>query len=189
MSIGNIREKLAIEINEDLRNKWGNMKSEDVLFLETEYQEWVTRYDVSSKSMEILVKEICYQQLSIKKKREEEKSVEKELKTLQDLMGNTALKPIQESAAQATEAQTFGTLIKKWETEYPVPDPDPEFEDVDGIKKYINVWFFGHLCRMLGLENDYSKEYDEETLKYTVDLPETSFDDVDVESEDGVNVE
>jgi hypothetical protein len=190
-SINGIKEQvsLQIEADEELRHKWGAISPKDIVFLETEFQEWTTRYDVSSKSMEILVKEICYQQLSIKKKREAGQGAEKELKTLQELMGNTALKPIQESAAQSTDTQTFGTLIKKWENEYPVPEPDPEFADVDGVKKYIGVWFFGHLCRMLGIENDYSRQYDEETLKYTVNLPESGFDSVDTEGEDGVDVE
>jgi hypothetical protein len=29
---------------------------------------------------------------------------------------------------------------------------------------------------MLGVENDYSRQYDEETLKYTISLPEKGFD-------------
>ena len=41
--------------------------------------------------------------------------------------------------------------------------------DADWIKKYVNVWFFGNLCRMMGKENPYQEEYDEEMAKYTVD--------------------
>jgi hypothetical protein len=179
LSAGGLKNYITEEdvINDaTIIHKWGSLATKDVAFLETEYQEWQSRYDISTKSMEILVKEICYQQLTIKKLRETGRPAEKELKTLQDLMGNTALKPIQESVAQSTEAQTLGTLIKKWENERPIPEPDKEFEDVDGIKKYLSVWFFGHLCRMMGIENDYSRQYDEETLKYTINLPEKEFD-------------
>jgi hypothetical protein len=180
-AINNIITEDDVANSDQLRHKWGSLAAKDVVFLETEYQEWQSRYDISTKSMEILVKEICYQQLTIKKLRETGRPAEKELKTLQDLMGNSALKPIQESVAQSTEAQTLGTLIRKWENERPIPQPDKEFEDVDGIKKYLGVWFFGHLCRMLGIENDYSRQYDEETLKYTINLPEKEFD---IEEED-----
>lgn len=164
------------EVNIELINKWANLPKRSLLFLEAEYQDWSTRYEISSKSMELLVKEICYQQLLIQQKKEEGKSIAVELKTLQELMNSGALKPIQESAAQSTEVQTFGTLIKKWENERPIPKADKEFEDVDGIKKYISIWFFGHLCKMLGIQNDYSKQYDDEIMKYTVDMPESHED-------------
>jgi hypothetical protein len=160
------------EVNIELVNRWANLPKRNLLFLENEYQDWSTRYDISSKSMELLVKEICYQQLLIQQKKEEGKSVKDELRTLQELMNSGALKPIQESAAQSTDDQTFGTLIKKWENEKPIPKPDKEFEDVDGIKKYITIWFFGHLCKMLGIQNDYARQYDDEIMKYTVDMPE-----------------
>lgn len=59
----------------------------------------------------------------------------------------------------------------------PIPEPDPELQDVDGIKKYITVWFFGHLCKMLGLNNSYSRLYTDEIEKLRVDRPEDEFDD------------
>ena len=72
---------------------------------------------------------------------------------------------------------TFGTLIKKWENEEPIPEPDPEWADVDGIGKYIRIWFLGHLCKMLGIENEFSKEYEAEMAKFRVELPEDVFED------------
>ena len=57
-----------------------------------------------------------------------------------------------------------------WEDEYqkPIPDPEPDQKDVEGIGHAINVWFKGHLCRMFGFDNGYSKEYDDEMRKYEV---------------------
>ena len=69
----------------------------------------------------------------------------------------------------ASEQVTFGTLIKKFENEKPIPEPLPEWMDADWIRKYVVVWFFGNLCRMMGKENPYQEEYDEEMAKYTVD--------------------
>ena len=72
---------------------------------------------------------------------------------------------------QLADTNTFGTLIKKWEDEHPIPEPAPEWKDVDGIRKYINTWFLGHLCKMFRIENDVTAEYDEELAKYTVEVP------------------
>lgn len=154
----------------ELIHKWGSLPHSSIEYLETEYQDWCKRYDVSSKAMEVNVKEICYQQLVIKTKREANEPVEKELKSLSELMGNSALKPIQESAAMSAEANTLGTWIKKIEEEEPFPEVDDTLKDVDGFSKYIRIWFLGHLCKILGIDNDYSEEYEEEMLKYTVDL-------------------
>ena len=40
--------------------------------------------------------------------------------------------------------------------------------NADWIRKYVSVWFFGNLCRMMGKENPYQDEYDEEMAEYTV---------------------
>jgi hypothetical protein len=165
-------EKEDLYISDELVRKWGNLPQQDIIFLEEQYREWCTRYDVSTKAMELLVQEICYQQLNIKKNRERGNNVSKELKDLQDLMNSAALKPIQESAAMAADVNTLGTWIKKFENEKPIPEPDPEFQDVDDIKKYIRVWFLGHFCRMLGINNVYAKEYEEELRKYSVEITE-----------------
>jgi hypothetical protein len=180
-----------IETTTDLILKWGNLLSQDIQFLENEYIDWCRRYDVSSKAMEVNIKYICHQQLTINKKQESGQPVDKELKTLGDLMGNSALKPIQESAAMSAEFNTLGTWIKKFENEEPFPEPDEELKDVDGFKKYIRVWFLGHMCKILGLDNEYSQEYDEELLTHTINFDESEDDfeynenDESEEEEDG----
>jgi hypothetical protein len=122
--------------------------------------------------MELLFQEAAQQRLTIKKRREKGDSVDKELKTLQDLLGSANIKPAQETGANAVEQATFGTLIKKYENEKPIPTPDEQWKDVDGIKKYINVWFLGHLCKMMGINNEQSTAYDKEINKYKVEAPQ-----------------
>jgi hypothetical protein len=166
------------EVLKQLKHKWGNLPPSDLSFLEDEYVDWCRRYDVSSKAMEVNVKEICHQQLVIKKKRESGDSAQKDLDSLGTLMGNSALKPVQESASMSAEFNTLGTWIKKFEQEEPFPEVDDGLKDVDGFKKYIRVWFLGHMCKILGIDNEYSEEYDEEVSTYTVDFSEMddSFD-------------
>jgi len=165
-------EELSFKISPDMKKKWNSNSVKEILFLENEYQDWCSRYDVSTKAMEVNIINICYQQLAISKKHATGLPVDLELKTLSNLMNDSALKPIQEAAAMSSEYNTLGTWIKRFENEEPCPQVDPELEDVDGFKKYIRIWFLGHLCKILGIENEYTKEYEEEMLKYTINFEE-----------------
>lgn len=160
---------------------WGRGYSdEDYEYLQNEYMKFLNSYECDSYAMELLFQEAAQVRLTIKKKRENNESVDKELKTLQDLLGSANVKPVQETGANATEHATFGTLIKKFENERPIPEPDEAWKDVDGIRKYINIWFLGHLCRMLGINNEYSEAYEREINKYKVEAP---IYEEDIESE------
>ena len=55
--------------------------------------------------------------------------------------------------------------------------PDEEWKDVDGIAKYITIYFLGHLCKMMGIKNSYSRMYEAEMAKYKVEKPEYEDDD------------
>jgi hypothetical protein len=157
----------------ELQEFWGRgLNQDEYYFLTNEYQRLLNSYECDSYAMELLFQEAAQQRLTIKKRREKGDSVDKELKTLQDLLGSANIKPAQETGANAVEQATFGTLIKKYENEKPIPEPDEAWKDVDGVRKYVNVWFLGHLSKMLGIKNEHSKEYDEEINKYKVEAPE-----------------
>jgi hypothetical protein len=157
---------------------WGRgFTKEDYEFLQNEFEKLLNSYECDSYAMELLFQEVAHQRLTIKKKREKGDSVDKELKTLQDLLGSANVKPVQETGANAAEQSTFGTLIKKFENERPIPEPDEAWKDVDGIMKYIRIWFLGHLCKMLNIKNEYSDEYEEELNRYRVEAPK--FDEND----------
>ena len=98
------------------------------------------------------------------------KDTDKLVKSLNEAMAASNLQPRQNVSNSSSDTLTFGQLIEKWEAEESI-EPDPEFEDVDGIKKYINVFFKGHLAKMMGLKNAYSQEYDEYMEQYTVTKP------------------
>lgn len=178
--LDNTRQKIIhdeIELTDDeikyLKAFWGKGYSlEDLIWLQTEYEDWTSRYECDSKSMETLIQEICKQQLDINIRRARGDKVDQQLKTFQDLLGSSSLKPVQETGANAADQETFGTLIKKYENEKPIPEPEPEWKDVDNIGKYIRVFFLGHLTRMLGIKNKYADEYWDELNRYTVDEPE-----------------
>lgn len=77
----------------------------------------------------------------------------------------------------ALENTPFGVWVRKWENQRPIPEPDPELKDVDGIIRYISIWFLGHLCKMLGIKNAYCKLYEDELAKMRIERPEYEDDD------------
>lgn len=154
--------------------------NEDLMFLEEEYKDWTTRYTCENKAQEILFKRICCKELEIDKAQKEGKDTKELDKTLQDLMGSLSVKPSQNNSNAFTESKTFGQLIEKWENEKPIPEPDEEFKDVDRIGLYIDVFFKGHLAKMMGLKNGFSSIYEKFMKKYTVSKPEY---DEDTDSE------
>lgn len=157
------------EVTDDSVRLWGEGKSPaDYKYLQDEYETLLTKYEHDSYSQEILFQEIAFQRLEIRKKRAKGDSVDKEQKTLQDLLGSANIKPVQENALMSNEQVTIGTLIKKFENEEPIPEPRPEWMSADWIKKYVTTWFFGGLARMMGKANPFAKEFEEELEKYTV---------------------
>ena len=107
-------------------------------------------------------------------------------KQLNEFMNSANVQPKQNNDNALVEANTFGTLIKKWENERPIAKPAPEWEDVDYIKKYISVYFLGHLANMIGIKNklgdEWSRLYDEEIKKNTVKPPSYFEEEADTPS-------
>ena len=128
----------------------------------------------------MLFKRICFKQLEIDKAQKAGRETKELDKTLQELMGSLSVKPSQKNSNSLTETMTFGQLIDKWEQEKPIPEPDEEFKDVDKIGLYIDVFFKGHLSKMMGLKNAFSALYERFIAKYTFKKPEY---DEDVDSE------
>ena len=147
--------------------------NEDYLYLQDQYDDWCARTQVDSKSQQTYVIQICMQLLDIYKDRRAGRDVSKKVEALNKLMDAANLQPKQNVDNAAADSLTFGQLIEKWENEKPIPEPSEEFKDVDGIGKYIRVWFTGWLSKALGLRaNVFTEEYDKEIAKYTVTKPE-----------------
>lgn len=148
----------------------------ELVYLENEYQDWIKRYPCENKAQEVLYENICRTQLNIDKKQKQGKDTKDDLKTLQDLMTSLQIKPSQTNSNALTEAKTFGQLIEKWEDEYdggkPIPEPDEDFADPDKIGTLIDVFFKGHLAKMMGLKNGFSHLYEKYISKYTVKQPQ-----------------
>lgn len=101
------------------------------------------------------------------------------IRTLDGLVGSLNLKPskMKQVEDQTQSSLPFGLAIKITEDEEPIPEPDPEFDDVDNIVRYISVWFLGHLCKMFNIKNSYSRMYESEIAKYRVERPELDMEE------------
>ena len=112
------------------------------------------------ESRVVLYENICITELNIDKKQKNGRDIKDDLKTLQDLMTSLQIKPSQTNSNALTEAKTFGQLIEKWEDEWdggkPIPEPDPDFADIDKIGTLIDVFYKGHLAKMMGLKNGFT---------------------------------
>lgn len=148
----------------------------DLYFLETQYEDWVQRYSCETKAQEILFQRIVFTQLAIDKAQKKGLETKELDKTLQDLMSSSSIRPSQNNANALTEAKSFGQLIEKWEQEKPIPEPEEEFKDIDRVGLYVDVFFKGHLAKMMGLKNAFSTLYDNIMRKYTVTKPQYNED-------------
>ena len=155
------------------------LNRDDYLFLQNEYDDWTARHECQTKAQEELIKQICFTQLSLfKALRSGEDSKAKDLNaTLIKQMDAAKLQPKQNKVNTTAETQTLGTLIEQWETTKPIPPVDDELKDVHKLGLFLDVFFKGHLARMMGLKNGVSKYYDEYMKKFTVNKTQRNSDD------------
>jgi len=161
-------EKIEIsEEDEELFEKWGITNKEDLDFLENEYHEWATSYEIDSKAMVDSVKQLCLIELDIRKARKKSDvlALDKLLRIKSQILGDANLKPVQETGNAANEQVSIGMLIKKFEQEEPIPE-DTEPDWIDEMK----IWIVGQLARMEGLQTDVTDDFNKELNTYGIDV-------------------
>lgn len=191
-SVSKIDDEDAFVVTKSMLKTWGpGYSPEQYEFLEDEYADWVANHECKTKAQKELFHNLCLAQLNIRIAQRDgnQKQAADAMKIFQDLLGSSNLKPTQTADNAMSSTQTFGTLIKKIEDERPISKPDPEWEDVDGIRKYINVWFRGGLSKALHIRNENARLYEEATTeleKYTVHPPKIESDSADTSIFDNI---
>lgn len=159
-------------VTKEMLQIWGKgFKSDEYAFLEKEYADWLSKNICNTKTQEELFRNIVLAQLDIRRARERGGKVSEAQDALQKLMGSANILPRQTTENILADTQTFGTLLEKYEKTRPIPEPAPEWRDVDGIRKYMNTWFRGGLGKALHFKNEHVALYDEATQemeRYTV---------------------
>lgn len=182
-----IKEKTT-KVTKKMFEFWGpGYRPEEYIELQNEYNDWVSRYECQTKAQEEVFQNIVLAKINVRRAYQDgdTKKIKDATSVLQGLMNDASIMPRQKNNNSMVEQNTFGTLIEKYENERPIPEPAPEWKDVDNIRHYINVWFFGHLCSMLGIKSKYADEYDEyiEELDRLSVTPPSYSDDDDYNSE------
>lgn len=157
---------------------WGpGLDADQYIKLEQRRSYWMSRlpedidFDIGT---EAIIKQLCSLELDMNRDRAAGRSVDKSITSLISLLDSAKLKPKQKNndSDSTIDNTPFGVWIRRWEDQRPIPEPDPELKDVDGIVRYISIWYLGHLCKMLGIKNTYCKLYEEELAKMRVEHPE-----------------
>lgn len=171
----------VLEVDQAVIDFWGSGFPPDTyLELERRYNSWTSGRDMLDPAERAIYKQICILESTINRDSAQGKPIDKHVNALNTLLGSANLKPTQKKAEEADtdlDNMPFGVGIRKWETTRPVPAPDPELQDVDGIVKYIETWFKGHLAKMLGIKNAYSRLYEDEMARLSVTRPEYEDED------------
>ena len=154
---------------------WGyGFKPEEYSWLNSKYDEMRSTSVIDTKTREELVKDFCIQKL-LQNNALKEGNIElynKLSTTSQKTLDNANLTPKASDAADKAGEKPMGVMIQMFEKEEPIGECRPEWRDVDGIIKFITIYFIGHLCKMLGIKNRYAKLYEEEMDKYRAEVPE-----------------
>ena len=166
------------KIDEKTINFFGvGFQDDDYIFLKREYDDWTARHECKTKAQEEVFKDICFNRLQNLKALRAGEDTKDITMAFQKMLDSGKLQPKQNKGDTMADNQTFGTLIDKWENERPLPEIDEELRDVDKIGLYIDVFFKGHLSKMMGLKNGLSNLYGKFMKNYTVEKPEYSSDE------------
>lgn len=165
-------EKQSDEIRAATKFFGSGFSDDDYIFLHEQYNDWTTRHECETKSQEEMFKQICFTQLELLKATRAKQDTKDLNATFLKQLEAAKLQPKQNKGETVSETQTFGTLIDKWENTRPIPEIDEDLRDVDKIGLYLDVFFKGHLAKMMGLKNGLSNLYTKFMQKYTVEKPE-----------------
>lgn len=165
----------------ELQEFWGYGFPPEAYFdLDRRWKHWTSPpngYQYETPNEESVLKQIVLTEWKIMQETLAGHKTEGLLGAFDRLLGSANLKPAQTQGSSVADQNTFGVLAKIREGQHPIPEPDPEWEDVDGIKKYIYVWFYGHLAKMLKLNHSALPLYEKEMAKYRVARPESEDED------------
>lgn len=172
------------KVPEEVIAFWGSGYSSSMYAeLEQKKAYWISKFPNNTEldiGTEAIIKQICGLELDISRDRVEGRSVDKSINALNALLGSASLKPVQQKKNEDAESELSSTPLGVWlyryENKRPLPEIDESLQDVSHIKKYIFTWL-GHICKMVGLKNGYTKLYEEEISRLRVNKPEYEEED------------
>lgn len=172
--------KEEIVVPKKLLDFWGRGRDpESYSDLQARYDKLTSGCTVDGPATEMLVKQACLSEYEIDRLQLEGKSFEKQQASLVNTLGSLNLKPSQLREAEKNsglDTMPLGVGAQHWELTRPIPDPDPDWVDVDGIAKYMMTWYTGASQRMFGVDGEYADLFRDAIDEYTVHRPDVDAD-------------
>lgn len=175
--------QLSESLAKKLEYKFGKYPHSDLKWLERRYKEWEDVYDISQLNAQKLIIQMCCDELLITRQREQGIDVSKQFKTFRETMKDLNLTPKQQ--AKDSNSNMFNSVsdfIKEVEKHKPIVVRSKEFDDVDGIMRYV-IGVSGAMARTIGKPNELTEMFDKMYKDYTLDILDVN------ESSDDFNLE
>lgn len=154
---------------------WGvGYSNEDYRFLQEYYKDLIRIYDHSQPIQINNYKNMAKTQLQANKclSTGDMGGYDKAMKILSMVSGDSNIKPVQESSSDRVQKGGYDAFIKHIEDDEPIFDWEKDLGHKDVVKSLLNIFFFGHLAKALGIVNPFKTDYDEEMKSYTVGTEE-----------------
>ena len=155
-------ESISEEDYEYLEQSWGKKFSiEDYNFLEESFAKWTRTTKCDTYGEEILIRELCHKENEIRKARLENRPVDNLVKSLQDIMKNSAVTPaLQNAASSGRYAEAFGNWIRDIEALTPAEwyKDQEKYRDIEGIGEYNDRYITRSIKNFITGSRDFSME-------------------------------
>ena len=167
-------------IPQEVVDFWGkDVSRSDIEYLESQYANFKQTHKADTYAEIVLLKQVCYTMLDIKRARYQGDDSSKLVKELQDLMKNLAISPNATNAAAANKGQeAFGLWIQDIEREEPAQwlktDPRGDmYRDVGNVDEYFQKYIVRPLKNFILGSKDFnidSEEADDDIFYDAEDL-------------------
>lgn len=176
---------------------WGDdLDKKEIEFLEKQYANFKNTHKADTYAEIVLLKQVCYTMLDIKKLRANNDSTEKLVKELQALMKDLAISPnaVNSSSTSNKGEDSFGLWIQDIEKYEPAQwlksDPRGEiYRDVSNTEEYFQKYVVRPLKNFILGSKDFNISDDDEDSSSVEDDDIISFDDVENEDSSQIDEE
>ena len=154
---------------EELRERFGNYKDDELLWLKNEYVDWESSNNLNTMTLVKMAEEIAKTRLAIR-----QATKPSDLKSyhsiFNDLLKQTGLSPTSNSNLSDTTKNTIGMRIKDLEENKPadIVSMRPKYSDIDNHEKYYQNYFRAPLLKSLGRDNEDTQSMEKEIKQYKI---------------------
>lgn len=174
----NVEEKpdiIDFKVTDEVIKFWGkNYNRDDYITLQQYYNELCEAFKPKLPTEKNNYKNYAKTQLLADKclEKNDLAGYDKAMRTLSMISGDSNIKPSQGSNVEGGVKGGYDAFIGHIENDEPIFDWEKDLGFKDAVKSLLNIYFFGHLARVLGIQNPFATEYDEEMRSYTVSSDE-----------------